>query len=136
MRLEGWEERLDAVIEAARTRRYVLGEHDCCRLACAAVAALTGIDRWPEIAGRYRTKREALVLIARWGASADRAADAFFGGERVDVRRAQRGDLVMLATADGERHLGINLGTETAYMADAGLTLIRTRDGLCAWRVG
>ena len=135
MRRPGWERRLEHRLEAARTRPYVLGEHDCFRVVCAAVEALTGVDRWPEFAGRYRTRREALALIASYGSNFLAAFDWFFGGRRIDVRWAQRGDICALATPDGERHLGVCLGERTAVLGAQGLIKMRTLDCICAWRV-
>lgn len=135
MRLEGWEGRLDGLIEGARARPYELGTHDCFRLACAVIEALTGADRWPEFAG-YRTRREALLLIARHGSSFELAFDWFFGAPRVDVKLARRGDLCALQSADGQKHLGVCLGARTALLADEGLTFAPTLSCLCAWRVG
>lgn len=135
MRIEGWEARLAAIVEAARVRPYVLGEHDCFRVACEVVEALTGVDRWLEFVG-YRTKREALVLLARHGATFEAAFDWFFGAAHVDVRLARRGDIVALADETGEKHLGVCLGLNAAYLAPTGLVQVPTRQGLCAWEVG
>src|SRR6266508_3556525 len=76
-RLPGWEDRLAEAIAAARAKPYVLGEHDCFRLACAVVRALTGEDRWPQWRGRYASKREALRLIAEAGRDFTAAFSAF-----------------------------------------------------------
>lgn len=135
-RLDGWEARLDAVIEAARHEPYALGHHDCFRLACGVIQALTGIDRWSEFSGSYRTKREALAAIAAHGATFEAAGDWFFGYTRVDWRHARRGDIVALQTADGEKHLGVCLGWQAAYLAPEGLVFLPVSGALCAWRVG
>ena len=135
MRLEGWEKRLAAVIEAARTEPYVLGQHDCFRVACASVEALTGIDRWPEFAG-YTTKREALAKLAAHGSTFEAAGDWFFGSPSVSVRLARRGDICCVQTVDGEKHLGVCLGRDTAVLAPEGLTFVATLLCRCAWRVG
>jgi len=134
-RLPGWEARLHAVIEAARATPYVLGTHDCFRLACRVIEALTGVDRWPDFAG-YATKREALTMIARHGSTFERAGDWFFQWGRVDLRQARRGDIVALQTPDGEKHLGICLGRLAAYLSPSGLLFLPTKSGSCAWRVG
>lgn len=135
MRLEGWEGRLDALIQGARGRAYELGEHDCFRLACAVVHALTGVDRWPEFSG-YRSRREALLKIARHGRSFEAAGDWFFGAPAVDTRHARRGDICALQTVDGEKHLGVCLGAEVAMLAPEGLVYTPTATCLCCWRVG
>lgn len=136
-RLEGWESRLDAIIEDARRKPYELGEHDCFRVACRVLAALTGVDRWPEFAG-YKTKKQSLAIIARYGSSFEKAFDWFCGNPSpsVDVKFARRGDLCCVETADGEKHLGICLGRDTALLAPEGLIYIATLNCRCAWRVG
>ena len=141
-RLDGWEARLNHVVEAARREPYELGHHDCFRVACAVIEALTGIDRWPAFSG-YRTKREALVRIAQHGSTFETAGDWFFSGPRIDLKHAQRGDIVAVATADGEKHLAVHLGDRVALMAAAGLQLIPLSGVLvadcrllCAWKVG
>jgi hypothetical protein len=134
-RLEGWESRLAAVIEDARIREYRLGEHDCFRLACRAIEALTGEDRWPEFAG-YATKREALAKLAQYGKTFEDAGDWFFGSPRVPVAQARRGDVCAAQTPDGEKHLGVCIGARVALLADGGLTFWRLSKCLCAWRVG
>jgi len=135
VRLAGWESRLSSVIESARRLPYVLGEHDCFRVACLAIEALTGIDHWPQFRG-YRTRREALAAIARHGSTFEAAGDWFFGSPRVPARRARRGDLVALADAAGEKHLGVCLGRTAAYLAPGGLVFLPVKSALCAWRIG
>lgn len=134
-RMEGWESRLAGVIEAARDQPYVLGEHDCLRVALRTVEALTGVDRWAEFAG-YRTKREAMATIARFGSNFEAAISWFFGAASIDVRLARRGDICLVETVDGEKHLGVCLGRDTALLAPEGLTYVATLLCKCAWRVG
>lgn len=135
MRLEGWEGRLAGVIEAARLEPYELGVHDCFKVACAALEALSGIDRWPEFAGRYRTRREALALIAKRGRTFELAFDWFFGSPHVCTAQAQRGDICAVGTPDGEKHLGVCLGADTAFLEDQGLVRVPTLTCLCCWRL-
>jgi len=135
-RLQGWESRLDAVVSRARGRAYALGQCDCFRVACEALEALTGVDRWPDFAGRYRTPRQAKALLARHGRSFEAAFDSFFGARRCDVRRARRGDIVAFQTDDGEKHLGVCLGVNVAVTLEGGAGFVPTLSGLCAWRIG
>lgn len=136
-RREGWESRLAAVLEVARARPYVLGEADCLRTACEVVAALTGVDFWPRFAG-YRTKREALVTIARIAPSLGEAVSATLGVPPMRVFAAWRGDLVLYRDERGEDHLGISIGPQVALAAAEGWMLIAlSHPGLlCSWRVG
>lgn len=136
MRLQGWESRLAELVERARARPYVLGEHDCFRFACGAVQALTGEDRWPEFAGKYSTRRGALALLATYGRSFEEAFTWFFRSPAVEPAWARRGDVLAFATLDGEKHLGVCLGATTAGLGEGGLLFVRTMGCSCAWRIG
>jgi hypothetical protein len=148
MRLEGWERRLYAVIEDARGREYVLGEHDCFRVACRVIEALTGIDRWPEFKG-YKTRSEALRNIATRGKNFKHAGDWFFGVEGMSPLLARRGDIVAITTDEPmrntegfivssykEHHLGVVMGKNCVCLAERGWIELPVKSALCAWRVG
>lgn len=136
-RIEGWESRLAAVIEAARARPYVLGESDCLRLACAAVEAITGRDYWPKFAG-YRTKRQALVTIARIAPTLGEAVTATLGRQPANPRTALRGDIALFRDAAGEDHLGVVTGAYVMVTLPDGIgsMSIEHPGVLCSWRVG
>ena len=132
-----WPERLVEVIEAARDKPYVLGEHDCLRLACAAVEAMTGTDFWPRFAG-YKTKRQALVTIARIAPSLGEAVTATLGRAPGPALSAWRGDLVLYRDAQGDDHLGISAGRDVILLAPEGTLALSLGDAgvICSWRIG
>lgn len=136
MRLEGWEQRLAAVIDSALGKAYVLGQNDCLRLACACVAALTGVDYWPRFAG-YRTKRQALVTIARVAPSLGEAVTATLGVSPSATVAALRGDILLYRDEAGEDHLGTCLGRDVLLMGADGAITTSVDDMrlLCSWRV-
>lgn len=132
-----WPERLTAVVEAARGKPYVLGDNDCLRLACAAVDAVTGVDYWPRFAG-YKTRRQALVTIAKIAPSLGEAVTATLGVSPAPTFSAQRGDILLYRDDRGEDHLGVCVGRHVTLMAADG-TLLMGLDHpglLCSWRVG
>lgn len=137
MRLDGWESRLAAAIDAAFGRPYVLGENDCWRLACACVDALTGVDYWSRFAG-YRTHRQALVTIARIAPSLGEAVTATLGVSPAPTRSALRGDLVLFRDDIGEDHLGVCVGRDAVLLSAEGAITTGIDDArlLCAWRIG
>ncbi len=135
-RREGWESRLPLVIEAARNETYELGRHDCFRLACRAIEALTGVDRWAEYAGRYQTRRQELKLLAEHGSTFEAAFDRVFGIIHVGVKQARRGDIVSLVTSDGKKHLGVCIGARAAFLAETGLLFVPLPHCFCAWLIG
>lgn len=136
-RQQGWERRLNAVLDTARGRPYVLGEADCLKVACEVVEALTGVDFWPRFSG-YRSKRGALLTIARVAPSLAEAVTATLGVPPTRVFAAWRGDLLLFRDEQGEDHLGVSCGSMVALTAAEGWLLIPlSHPGLlCSWRVG
>ena len=136
-RLEGWEQRLAALVQEARGWTYELGVRDCLYLMCRDIEAMTGVDRWPECAG-YRTRREMLAGLARHGSTFEKAADWFFGTGRVGVRLARRGDAAAFATPDGSKHLSVVIeGFRMAcFVRTAGLVIAPLTAAHAAWKVG
>jgi cell wall-associated NlpC family hydrolase len=137
MRLDGWESRLMALVDTAQRTPYVLGENDCLRLACASVEALTGVDYWPRFKG-YKTKRQALVTIARIAPSLGEAVTATLAVSPAPTFAAQRGDIVLFRDDEGESHLGVCIGREVVVTAEQGAITLGLEDKrlLCSWRVG
>lgn len=138
MRLPGWERRLNDILNDARTQPYELGRHDCFRVACSVLEALTGEDRWSEFSGRYKNKREAVKLIAEYGSNFVSAFEWFFRSSSVSVKEARRGDIVAIRTEDGEHHLGVVTldGANAALFGESGLVYLPVMSCLCAWRIG
>lgn len=140
-RLPGWEARLPALIEAARCQPYALGENDCFRLACSVVEALVGINRWPDFAGRYQTRRECLALLAEHGANFTEAGCWFFGSQPVSWKLARRGDLLEFrepptSPAPGAAHLVVCVGARAVGLSERGIVHLPLADCVHAWRIG
>ena len=135
LRLAGWEMRLAALVDRFDRTAYALGSNDCFRFACETVAALTGRNVWPQFAGRYTTRADAIRLIRSVDSDLKRAVEIVFGVEPVSILVAGRGDLYLYV--DRLPHLGVGLGAEVAVMLPEGLGLARIDDKRlqAAWRV-
>lgn len=136
VRLDGWELRLAGLIEEARMQPYVLGSHDCFKLACKNVEALSGVDLWSAWQGRYHTQRQALRLLAEYGGTFDEAGSKFFKVDACAPSLARRGDVLKYVDAAGAPHLGVCMGSRVAVMAEHGLTYIDRSDCELCWRIG
>lgn len=136
-RMEGWESRLAAVMQSARSQTYALGEWDCFALACAAVNALTGVDFWPAWRGRYHTPREALRLLAEFGGGFTGSFTRLFGVAPGSIKLARRGDIAEIRDSVGQSHLGVVLGSEVV-VAMQDVQLQYAPRSLCrhAWSIG
>ena len=135
MRVPGWESRLSAAIDALRARPYEYGVHDCFVLTCAVVHALTGVDRWPEFAGKYTDRRSALATIAGYGATFEGAALRFFGCDAMHINQARRGDIAEVQI-NGLSHLGVVMGAWVFLAGEFGLVEYPRDKAARAWPVG
>ncbi len=123
-----WEIRLSATIADWR-RRPFRWDSDCARWAAACVIAQTGVDPLAELRGRYRTKREALALLAE-KPMVERLDDLF---SPVHQAMARRGDIAL--TQDS--CLGCVLGGEALFRSvEHGMTMVPRREWTRVWAVG
>lgn len=126
-RLAGWEQRLADVVTDFQGRPYALGESDCLRFACAAHAAVYGVDHWPHWRGRYASRREALKLLAdRRSTLGDMVCGLGGLARRGAVQEARRGDIAVLR--DGDIHLGVVVDHRIAVYAEQGVDMVTADD--------
>lgn len=127
MRLPDWETRLHEVISEWRNRTF-RWNGDCARFMAAFVIAQTGQDPLVDLRGQYRTKREALRLLAEMP-MADRLDRKF---ARTHPAFAQRGDIAMMQ----DMCLGCVLGSEAMFFGENGMTMVPRADWQHVWEVG
>ena len=126
--LPDWENRLGEAIAKWRSQPF-RWDRDCGRWAAACVIAQTGVDPIADLRGQYRTKREALKLLATTP-MAERL-DALF--PRVHPALAQRGDIALAQ----DTCLGVVTGGEALfYFVDGGMTALPRAQWTAAWGVG
>lgn len=136
-RREDWPAQLAAVVEQAAARPYVLGEWDCLRFCCLAIEEMTGVGFWHRFAG-YRTRRQALVTIARIAPSLGEAVSVVLDQAGQSPLLARRGDLLLYRDLLGEHHLGLCIGDRVAVLGPAGLLRLPLTEAgmLQSWRIG
>lgn len=126
--LPDWENRLGATIAKWRPRPF-RWDRDCARWVAACVIAQTGQDPIRDLRGQYRTKRDALKLLAK-GALIERLDGLF---PRVHPAMAQRGDIALVQ----ESCLGCVTGGEALfYFAKEGMISIPRYEWSAVWAVG
>ena len=139
-RVPDWPERLYAQIEAAKTRPYSWGRHDCALFAADSVLALTGIDPVPDLRGRYDCAFGAARALKRFCGGGREDAVAIIAG-RVDAREvvpalARRGD-VALVDNGGRAALAVFLGARLAAPHfQKGLAMLPRACARRAWAIG
>lgn len=155
MRVEGWEERLDAAIDGRRTLRWKWGKHDCLMAACKLLDAMTEPEvRWIEQLAalgypgqprvvEYRSRDKAVALLNALGGyrvALESALTHILGDPYPTVRLARRGDVVMLDSQIEDFDLvalGIvdMHGTHAIVAALRGWGAVPVADALKAWHV-
>lgn len=135
VRIEGWEGRLTDVVEDARRRPFVWGEHDCFTFACNAVRALTLFDV-NEFKGKYDDERGALKLMHKHGHNMREAFDWFFGRGRLPVQFARRGDICLAELIDGRSALLVCIGQRCCGPDESGMVFHPTMSMSAVWRIG
>jgi hypothetical protein len=148
-RREDWPRRLVEFLEAAHGRPFSWGTFDCCLFACDAVEAMTGVDPARPFRGRYRTRRGAYAALKRFTGSrhcrgglketAERIAGEL-GMPEVRPLMAQRGDVVLIESAPGERGDALGIvdmtGRHVSVVApDSGYRRLPLAAAERAWRV-
>jgi hypothetical protein len=137
IRLEGWEGRLAALVEARRHVPFQWGVNDCLMFAADAVLAVTGRDPAENHRGWYDDKGSALRHLARGHGSLWKAVEYHLGaaGNVVDARR---GDIAIGTWSDDlpGMTLGVVLGAHVATPGPEGLVFNGLRTAMRAWPVG
>ncbi len=138
MRIEGWEEKLFNLIDEARTKPYVIGEHDCALFAIDVQLAITGEDFGTKVRGKYKTEKGSLRLMARLGRADPRlllrgATTAMTGQNPTLAAKSKRGDPVLWVDGENVEHLGICVGSEVALLTKDGLIFVPLSECTCGW---
>jgi len=133
-RLDGWEERLDAAIEAARPNPFALGQHDCARFAASCIDAITGAGLLEQLSAQYHDEESCLRWLATQG-SVEAAASSLLGAPASGWACARRGD-VCLVPVEGGDGLGVCVGLYIAVAAERGLSLYPLSTATRTWMIG
>ncbi len=135
-RVPGWPERLAAVIEAARTRPFAWGQHDCCLFAADCIKAMTSLDLAHLWRGTYRDEDGASAQLRRHGYRSIRHLVGFqlavHGFRRIHPVLAHRGDVVAMAW----QTVGVMDGARVLAPGKDGLAGLSIRLARHAWAIG
>lgn len=147
MKLPDWATRLDTYIAMANRIPFSYDPArglDCCRFTFSAIHAQTGIMIGTQFAGRYRTKREALLLMKEYSGKPSLQlsihklmAESGFEICSPSPYYAQRGDAVLVPNAGGD-FFGIldTNGRDVLGVGEYGIRRIPISIRCRAWRIG
>lgn len=136
-RIQGWESRLAAELNASLTMPFDWHSNDCCAFAARCVLAVTGVDLFEPFRGAYAGARTAQQALKAHGGLLH-ICDALLGDRRPSLK-ARRGDVVLvrMSGARGEyQAIAICAGRYAMLPGKHRLQPRPQGDWLTAWMVG
>jgi hypothetical protein len=118
-RLDDWQDRFFAYLEATRLTPFAWGTNDCCLFAAGSIDAITGSTFTAQLAAAYTDEASALAYIASFG-SLDAAVSSWLGDAKAP-NFAGPGDIV-IANLEMGPTVGVCLGVDCAFSSNAGMT--------------
>lgn len=134
MRYSDWINRLLTEIEAASSRAFEWGQHDCCLFAARCVDAITGSTYEADLQAQYTDQASAMTYLESQ-TDLSTALTVRFGAME-PWWRAMRGDLMLVPTDDGIGSVGICLGPTIACVSTTtGVTYVKNSTATGCWHV-
>lgn len=137
-RKENWPVLLREAIAAKARTRACFGIHDCCISVCDLIESMTGLDVGKSFRG-YRGKegmQETLDAHGGVEAIAEKIMEEY-GYSEINPRLAQRGDTVLLNTAQGDAMGTVGMDGRFVITAGArGWVDTPISHAKRAWRIG
>jgi len=132
-RLVDWPERLAAHIEDWRYKKFEWGKADCALFCFNAEIAMCGQSRFEDFSGQYKTPTGSLKALIKFGkGDLDKSVSEKL--QAVDISKAQRGDVALIDTDQGDA-LSLVIGNKLAAMGHDGLVFLPITAAKKAWRI-
>lgn len=134
MRIEGWESRLAALVEARRRAPFEWGVNDCMHFTADAVEAITGVDPLAGVRATYGDEGGARALFLQDRRRLLTGLNNL--GPRIRPKLAHRGDVALGPWSPGSLGLGVVVGANVCAPGPHGLAFCPLSAARCAWSVG
>ena len=118
MRLDDWQDRFFAYLEATRLLPFAWGMNDCCLFAAGSIDSITGSTLVTQLRAIYSDEPSALAYIASFG-SLEAAVTSWLGTSKAP-NSAGPGDIV-LADLELGPTIGVCMGVNCAFSASQGM---------------
>jgi hypothetical protein len=132
MRIEGWEKKLDSVIERKRNQPFNWADNNCLGLVAEVQQEITGNTDFPEALEDVSSKFNAQRIILKNAKNLTEWVDNKL--RRIPITMATRGDVVEVETPEGPA-MGICVGAKAVFIGQDGLEYISLVALIRAWRV-
>lgn len=131
IRQDGWEQRLEELVQANRNTPFAWGAFDCTRFVHTALLAIYGESPFDKYDQEHASEEQAyeylktLNLKSAWGLVGRHA-------KKVEPAFAQRGNIIGHVSGNGQS-LGVCLGSIFAAPSDDGLVFLSMSEAKKAW---
>jgi len=132
MRIEGWEQNLNTIIESKRNQPFDWGTNNCVGFVAEVQKGITGRTDFPEALEDVGSRLNAYRLVRKRVKNITQGADQYF--ESIPITMAQRGDIVELETCDGPA-VGICVGSQAVFIGENGIEYLPLTALIRAWRM-
>lgn len=132
-RLADWPTRLHDHIEEWRHKKFEWGKADCGHFCLYAEKAMCGSSRFEDWIGQYSSQKGFARFLVKMGVD-DLAAGVGARLSEIEVIKAQRGDVTLIDTPDGDA-LSLVVGDKVAAMGKDGLIFLPVMSAKKAWKV-
>lgn len=132
MRIEGWEKKLDAIVESKRNQPFDWASNNCMGLVAEVQQEITGKTDFPEVLENIDNKFNAQRLILKRAKNLTELMDKNFS--KIPITLAQRGDIVEVETCEGPA-MGVCIGAKAVFIGKDGIEYIPLTALIRAWRL-
>lgn len=132
-RLANWPDLLSEHIEEWRHKKFEWGKADCALFCLYAEKAICGSSRFDDFIGQYSSAAGSAKALLKIGAG-DLAASVGARLDEIEPIKAQRGDVALIDTPDGDA-LSLVVGDKVAAMGKDGLIFLSLGAAKRVWRV-
>jgi len=133
-RLDDWQDRFFAYLEATRLLPFAWGTNDCCTFAAGAADAMCGTTLKADVAANYTDEVSARAYLATFD-SMEAAVTQWVGTASLAPNFAGPGDVVLMSGNNGPT-TGICLGANCASAGGSEGAQYRGRDAIiCCWKI-
>lgn len=131
MRIEGWENRLEELVQSKRNQPFNWANNNCMGFVAEAQKTITGETDFPEVLENLKNKNNALKLVLKNGSLTDWVNKHL---EQIPITMAQRGDIVDVETCEGPA-MGLCIGSRAVFIGKDGLEYVSLTSLIRAWRM-
>ncbi len=133
-RKQNWNELISKYLYEHENDKFVWGKNDCCLFTANLLKEISNIDYAVNYRNKYRSKKEAYILLKKNGFNniRDMLIDKF--GDPINGLEARSSDIVIVST-DNKKSLGMCIGNSIVSQGNNRIVFVSIVQSIEAWRI-